>query len=142
EFVRGSFSVFDGFVVGIRAYLESVDQQYDAAWELAVRALELADDPLTEMVAPQMPPTYLRLIAKAMASLGGRELGLKAAQLLGASDRMLPPAHVATALERETRATAESAARTVLGDAEYEAGYAEGGNLSKEEATALVRRDR
>ncbi|MEV0095272.1 BTAD domain-containing putative transcriptional regulator [Streptomyces sp. NPDC050738] len=142
EFTKGSFSVFDGFVVGIRAHLSSVDGDHDTAWALAVDALKLADDPLTEMVAPQMPPVYLRIIARSMAGLGGTELGVKAAQLIGASDGLLSPSHVPTAVERETRDAAESATRAVLGDAAYETAHAEGGSLSKEEATALARRDR
>ncbi|WP_329116428.1 AfsR/SARP family transcriptional regulator [Streptomyces sp. NBC_01465] len=142
DFAKGAFSVFDGFVVGLRAWLDSVDQNHESAWDLALQALDLADDPLTTMIAPQMPATYLRLVAGAMAAIGGTDRARTAAQLLGASDGLLPVGHVPDTMERENRARAESAARAVLGDAAYEAAYAEGGGLSKEEATALARRDR
>lgn len=42
------------------------------------------------------------------------------------------------AQEREAVARAETAARAVLGDAAYEAAYAEGGDLSVAEAAALL----
>jgi hypothetical protein len=41
-------------------------------------------------------------------------------------------------MEVEVRDRAEKGARARLGDAAYEAAYAEGGGLSLEEATALI----
>jgi hypothetical protein len=50
------------------------------------------------------------------------------------------PRHPAcpSSLERETRDRAVARTRATLGDEAYEAAYAEGGDLSAEEAAALV----
>jgi hypothetical protein len=69
---------------------------------------------------------------------GRPERAPDAARLLGASDALLPPGHFAPRYERDNRAVSESAVRAVLGEAAYEAAYAEGGGLTLDEATALV----
>ncbi|MFE1715480.1 hypothetical protein, partial [Streptomyces sp. NPDC058728] len=61
-----------------------------------------------------------------------------AARLVGAYRRHLPPGHVPVTTERAEAALAEKLARAALGDAAYEAAYAEGGGLTLEEATALI----
>lgn len=54
--------------------------------------------------------------------------------------RSLPAGHFLTPLERANRERAEALARAALGDAGFDAAYAEGGGLTIEEATALVER--
>ncbi|MCF3125731.1 hypothetical protein IPZ68_39460 [Streptomyces arenae] len=61
-------------------------------------------------------------------------------RLLGAADRELPPAHVASTMEREIREEAERRTRAALTDEAYEAAYAQGGDLALDEVTALVHR--
>ncbi|KAA0931939.1 AfsR/SARP family transcriptional regulator [Streptomyces apricus] len=130
--------VFDGFVWGVEAWLDSMEGRYEDAVTKVRSALDRARDPLTQMIAPHMFSAHLTTAALALAGVqDGRRAG-DAARCLGAADGLLPPAHFRVAMERETRERAEAAARAALGDTEYETAYAQGDGLSYEEAVALV----
>ncbi|MFJ7154585.1 AfsR/SARP family transcriptional regulator [Streptomyces sp. NPDC101118] len=138
EFAYGAYAVFDGIVLGVLAWLDNVEGEYDAALARIRDSLEKAADPLTRMVAPQMAAVYLMTAAGALAGKGGEANAHRAARLLGAYQGLLPPGHFAPLMEREGRDWAAAEARAALGDAAYEAAYAEGGGLTLEEAAALV----
>ncbi|MFI8099701.1 AfsR/SARP family transcriptional regulator [Streptomyces sp. NPDC086023] len=138
EFAYGAYAVFDGIVLGVLAWLDNVEGEYDAALARIRDSLEKAADPLTRMVAPQMGAVYLMTAAGALAGKGGGANAHRAARLLGAYQGLLPPGHFAPLMEREGRDWAAANARAALGDAAYEAAYAEGGGLTLEEAAALV----
>ncbi|WP_030196729.1 BTAD domain-containing putative transcriptional regulator [Streptomyces sp. NRRL S-87] len=137
EFAYGAYAVFEGMVLGLLGWLDTLDGRYDSCLELTHRALVLSADPLARMVIPQMAAVHLMTAAGALARMGGQENAGRAARLLGAYAALLPPGHFAAGLEREGRDAATAAARAALGDAAYEAAYDEGGGLTLEEATAL-----
>ncbi|MFF3325913.1 BTAD domain-containing putative transcriptional regulator [Streptomyces sp. NPDC002889] len=137
EYLR-RLAVFEGVVLGCLGWLDVVDGHHAQALEVVRRALALSLAPLSMMIAPQMPAAHLLVAARALAGLGGEERARRAARLLGAYEGLLPPRHFPTTLERENRALAEQAARSLLGDVAFVAAYAEGGGLSIEEAAALV----
>ncbi|NXY96887.1 winged helix-turn-helix domain-containing protein [Streptomyces sp. BR123] len=139
EFAFGAYAIFDGFLLGIMAWLENQDGRPEEALVLLREAMgTAAQDPLALMVAPQMPAVYLMTAARSRAALGGPGQAYDAARLLGAYRALLPAGHFPVSIEREDSALAEELSRAVLGDAAYEAAYAEGGGLTLEEATALV----
>lgn len=138
EFAFGAFAIFDGFLLGTLAWLANREGGYEEALALMRRAMGAMQDPLARMVAPQMPAVYLMTAALSLVSLGGPSREYDAARLLGAYRALLPPRHFPVATEREDSARAEELARAALGDAAYEAAYAEGGGLTLEEATALI----
>ncbi|GHE53048.1 AfsR family transcriptional regulator [Streptomyces vinaceus] len=138
EFAFGAFAVFDGFLLGTMAWLENQQGRYGEALDLLRRAMTTAQDPLALMVAPQMPAVYLLTAAVSRAGLGGPGNARDAARLVGAHRALMPPLHFPVTMEREDAARAEELARAALGDAGYEAAYAEGGGLTLEEATALI----
>jgi hypothetical protein len=138
EFSIAHFVVFDAFILGSEAWVEAVDGRYEACLDKARQALERADDPLSEAIAPYMRPLYLAIAAIALAAPGGGGRAADAARCLGAARAMLPSIHVATSIEREAHTVAERHARTALGDEAFEAAFAEGGGLSPAEATALL----
>ncbi|MFF0214895.1 AfsR/SARP family transcriptional regulator [Streptomyces vinaceus] len=138
EFAFGAFAVFDGFLLGTMAWLENQQGRYGEALVLLRQAMATAQDPLALMVAPQMPAVYLLTAAVSRAGLGGPGDARDAARLVGAHRALMPPLHFPVTMEREDAARAEELARAALGDAGYEAAYAEGGGLTLEEATALV----
>ncbi|MFG3283722.1 BTAD domain-containing putative transcriptional regulator [Streptomyces sp. NPDC048111] len=142
EFHSANLMLFEGFVLGIRAWLDNEQGRFAEALPGAVIALDRAQEPLARMVAPEMVALHLITAARALAGLGGVGGGRDAARLIGAHDALVPPGHHASPVEVEQRRVAESAARALLDGAAYEAAYAEGGGLSAEEAAALVRRDR
>ncbi|MBD0747036.1 BTAD domain-containing putative transcriptional regulator [Streptomyces sp. CBMA152] len=144
EFKSANLSLFEGFVMGVRAWLNNAEGLFADGLRDARDALDRALDPLARMVAPQMIPVHLLSVAWPMAGLAepGADTARDAARLIGAHDALLPPAHVPTGLEKEQRAVVESAVRPLLDEAAYEAAYAEGDGLSVEEAVALARRDR
>ncbi|MGP9021114.1 BTAD domain-containing putative transcriptional regulator [Streptomyces sp. BR1] len=144
EFKSSNLSLFEGFVVGVRAWLNSTEGLFADGLRDAHDALDRALDPLARMVAPQMIPVHLLSVAWAMAGLAdpGTDAARDAARLIGAHDSLLPPVHVPTAMEKDQRTVVESAVRPLLDEAAYEAAYAEGDGLSIEEAVALARRDR
>ncbi|UUU42268.1 ATP-binding protein [Streptomyces sp. NBC_00162] len=138
EFAFGAFAIFDGFLLGTLAWLANQEGAYEDALALLRQAMGTVQDPLARMVAPQMPAVYLMTAALSLVSLGGPRREYDAARLLGAYRRLLPPGHFPVTTEREDSARAEELARAELGDAAYEAAYAEGGGLTLEEATALI----
>ena len=138
DFAAVSFVVFDGFVLGVEAWLDSMEGLHDEAVAKVRGALERAKDPLSRMIAPQMFSAHLSTAAVALAGIDGGRRAEDAARCLGAADGLLPPGHLRVVAEREMRARAEAAAREALDDRAYEAAYAEGGALSFDEAAALV----
>ena len=136
DLASDTLAIFEGIVIGFLAWLDAVDGRYAEACEGARTALASAMEPLSMMVAPQMPAAHVLTAARALAGAGD---ALVAARLLGAYEGLLPQRHFMTSLERENRRLAEDAARTALGDAAFEDAYAEGGGLTLEEAAALVR---
>ncbi|MGX5182168.1 AfsR/SARP family transcriptional regulator [Streptomyces avermitilis] len=132
------FVVFDGFVVGVEAWLDATEGRYADAVEKVRRALARAADQVTRVIAPHMFSVHLTTAAIALTGLDGGRRAPDAARCLAVCDQLLPPGHLPSVMEREVRAEAEAGVRAVLGDAAYEAAYAEGGGLSLEEAAALV----
>jgi tetratricopeptide (TPR) repeat protein len=138
DFAAVRFAVFDGFVLGVEAWLDALEGLYDEAVVKVRGALERANDPLTQMIAPHMFSTHLTTAALALTGADGGRRARDAVRCLGAANGLLPPAHVRVAVEREMREQAETAAREALDEAAYDAAYAEGDGLSFEEAAALV----
>ncbi|MGW2842761.1 AfsR/SARP family transcriptional regulator [Streptomyces sp. NPDC001493] len=138
EFHSQTLAIFEGFVAGVVAWLDNEEGLYARALDQAVKAVERANDRLAQMVAPQMTSIHLVTAAWAMAGLGTEESAMDAARVLGTQAGRLSPLHVPTRVEKQNLANAERAARAVIGDAAFEAAYAEGGDLSLEEATALA----
>ncbi|EFL14849.1 multi-domain regulatory protein [Streptomyces sp. C] len=138
EFAMGAFAVFDVFLLSTTAWLDNKEGKYEDALRLAREAAGAVRHPLAMMVAPYMPALYLLTAAVARLGLGGPERAYEAARLVGAYRAQLPAGHVPVSSEREDAAHTEEGARAALGDAAYEAAYAEGGGLSLEEATALI----
>ncbi|MFF7363027.1 BTAD domain-containing putative transcriptional regulator [Streptomyces sp. NPDC008125] len=138
EFHSQTLAIFEGFVAGVVAWLDNEEGLYADALDTALKAVERANHRLSQMVAPQMTPIHLVSAAWALAGLGGEERGRDAARLLGAQAAHLSRKHVPTTVERQNLVRAEEAARAAIGDAAFEAAYAEGADLSLEEATALA----
>ncbi|MBT2493344.1 winged helix-turn-helix domain-containing protein [Streptomyces sp. ISL-96] len=138
SFNRSNLAIFEGYVVGLLAWMDNLDGRYEEALGQARQALERSREPLSRMVAPHMPVVHMITAARALAGLGSPDRARDAARLIGGSQALLPAGHFATAQEREAVADAEAAARAALGDTAYEAAYAEGGGLTLEEAAALV----
>ncbi|MGW3813795.1 AfsR/SARP family transcriptional regulator [Streptomyces sp. NPDC005046] len=138
DFGAGSFVVFDGFMLGIEAWLDAIDGRSESALDKARLAMARSTDRLSRMIAPHMPSAHLTTAAIALADLDGGRRARDAARLLGAADALLPPGHFAGPMEAEVRAQAETGVRALLDDGVYEAAYAEGGGFSEEEAAALI----
>ncbi|MFD8418419.1 BTAD domain-containing putative transcriptional regulator [Streptomyces sp. NPDC059466] len=138
DFEAVTFVVFDGFVLGIEAWLDALEGLHEAALVKVRRALERAGDPLSQLIAPHMTSAHLTTAAVALTGLDGGRRVRDAAVLLGAADRLLPPGHFVGPMEDEVRVRAEAGVRALLDDGTYESAYAEGGALSLEEAAALV----
>ncbi|WOX15610.1 AfsR family transcriptional regulator [Streptomyces sp. N50] len=141
QFTISHFVVFDAYILGLEAWVATVDDDYDEALDKIRRALHRAGDPLSEAIAPHMTPLYLGLAAIALAETDGGGRARDAVRCLVTARALLPSGHVATSMEREVYLQAERHARAALGDEAYEtcaAGYAEGDGLSLEEAVALV----
>ncbi|MER6562588.1 BTAD domain-containing putative transcriptional regulator [Streptomyces sp. NPDC001027] len=135
-FAFGHFAVFDAFILGAEAWIEVVDGRYEEALPGIRSALGRATDPVSRAVAPHLRSFYLSIAATALVYRdGGAEAG---ARCLGAAAALLPARHVPPRLEREARELALSRTRAALGDERFERAYAEGGDLSYEEAAALV----
>ncbi|MFE1266248.1 BTAD domain-containing putative transcriptional regulator [Streptomyces sp. NPDC058758] len=139
EFGSETLSVFEGFTLGVLAWLDVTEKEYASALGRAAEAYGRSLGPLSMMVMPQMPGIHLVVAAWALAGLGG-ESARTAAVLLGARDALVPEGHLEPAMERENLARATELARAALGDAAFEAAHAEGGGLSAEEAAALLGR--
>ncbi|MEV5790412.1 BTAD domain-containing putative transcriptional regulator [Streptomyces sp. NPDC052192] len=138
QFGASTFMVFDGFVVGLEAWLDTIDGRYESALDNARRAVRQSIDPLAKMIAPHMVSAHLTTAAIALTGLDGGRRARDAARLLGAADGLLPPGHFAGPMEAEVRRQAETGARALLEEADFAAAYAEGDGLSAEEAAALV----
>ncbi|MDH6216564.1 AfsR/SARP family transcriptional regulator [Streptomyces pseudovenezuelae] len=138
EFGISHFVIFDAFILGAESWLEAAAGDYDLSLDKARQALVRAADPLSEAMAPHMRSLYLALAAIGLAEVDGGSRARDGARCLGAARAELPAAHCSTSMEREVYERAERHTRAALGDAAYEAAYAEGGGLSTEEATALV----
>ncbi|MDQ0813787.1 putative ATPase/DNA-binding SARP family transcriptional activator [Streptomyces sp. B3I7] len=139
EFKAVGFPVFDALVHGLDAWLDTLEGRYEEALVRVREALRSAGDRLIQVMAPQMGSTYLVVAALTLAGLDGG-IRTDAARCLGAADALLPNGHLLNVAERASRQEAERRLRELLGDQAYEAAYAEGGGLTLEEATALVRR--
>ncbi|WCD96406.1 BTAD domain-containing putative transcriptional regulator [Streptomyces sp. HUAS 31] len=138
QFKIAHFIVFDAFILGSESWLDALDGRYQESLETIRKALERAEDPLAAAIAPQMQSAYLTTAAFALARVDGGCRAGDAARCLGAADAMQPHRHVPSCQEREVHQRAVERTRAVLGDAAYEAAYAEGGGLSPREAAALV----
>ncbi|GAA3479004.1 AfsR/SARP family transcriptional regulator [Streptomyces yanii] len=138
EFRSETVAIFDGFVLGGMAWLDNEDGLHADALDRGRQALVRSQDPLSQMVAPQMSALHLVTVAWALGGLGGERRAADAARLLGAREGLLPTGHVEASLERDNHARAVELVRAVLGEASYAAAYAEGGGLTLAEAAALV----
>ncbi|KUO23073.1 AfsR/SARP family transcriptional regulator [Streptomyces dysideae] len=138
QFKLAHFVIFDAYILGAEAWVDAVDGRYPESLATIRRALAHAEDPLSEAIAPQMRSGYLTIAAFALARVDGGRRARDAARFLGAADALLPPRHVASTQEREVYDRAVRHTRAVLGDAAYEAAYAEGGGFSSREAAALL----
>lgn len=139
DFKDRDVAIFGGFVHGVLAWLDNLDGDHVSALSNALTALESAREPLSMMVAPQMPSAYVTAMAQAIAGFEGTDAARDAVRLLGFQERLLPQGHVPTVMERRNWALTEQAARDRLGDgAVYTAAYEQGGGLTFDEATALA----
>ncbi|MGW5850323.1 AfsR/SARP family transcriptional regulator [Streptomyces sp. NPDC055254] len=138
EFAFGAYAVFDVFLLAMLAWLDNQQGRYEEALARIRTGVARAQDPMAVMVAPQLPAVFLLTAAVALVPPDGPGRPYDAARLLGAYRAHLPPGHFQVSTERADAALAERLARAALGDAGYEAAYAEGGGLTLEEATALV----
>jgi predicted ATPase len=103
EFAAVHFVVFDGYVLGVEAWLNAVDGLYDEAVPQVRGALERAQDPLSVMISPNMMSAHLTTAALALSGADGGQRVRDAARCLGASDGLLPPGHFRSAMERDVR---------------------------------------
>ncbi|CAM5670928.1 hypothetical protein SSPIM334S_08548 [Streptomyces spiroverticillatus] len=151
NFDNGNLMIFDGFSLGLLAWVANQEESYEEAIGLVGYALERSHSQLSLMVAPQMPAVHLMTAAGTLAGLATMEsdpdrrasLAVDAGRLLGAYEKHLPDGHFVNGQESHARDTAVRLTRTLLDDDAYARAYAEGGGLPLEEATALVyaRRD-
>ncbi|WP_223774283.1 BTAD domain-containing putative transcriptional regulator [Streptomyces sp. 135] len=137
EFTMVGYTVFDSFVLGLQAWLDTLDGRCAEGVAVARVAIQEARAPLSLMVAPHGVAAQLRIAARALAGLDGGSRAADAARLLAVAEREHPAGHFPNAMEREIHEDAARLARAALGAAAYEAAYAEGGDLTLDEATAL-----
>ncbi|MEU7579137.1 BTAD domain-containing putative transcriptional regulator [Streptomyces sp. NPDC041068] len=130
-------AVFDSFVLGLEAWLNTLEGRYAEAVDGARTAVEKARDVLSALVAPQGTAVHLRIAARALAEIDGGSRAADAARILAVADREAQPGHFLNAMEQEIHGAAVDLTRAALGDAAYDIAYEEGGGLSLEEATAL-----
>ncbi|SEF08898.1 BTAD domain-containing putative transcriptional regulator [Streptomyces sp. Ag109_O5-10] len=139
EFKISHFVVFDALILTQEAWVDALEGLHAEALGRARNALRLAADPLSEAITPHLPSVCLAVAAISLARLDGGVRALDAARCLGAADALLPPGHVQVGLERTARDRSEAAVRAALADdAAYGSAYAEGGDLSRAEVTALL----
>jgi predicted ATPase/DNA-binding SARP family transcriptional activator/tetratricopeptide (TPR) repeat protein len=138
EFEAVDFVLFAGFVLGLEAWLMTMDGRHTEARERVRKAFDQAMDPLAQTITPQLPASHLVTAAVAVTGVDGGARAGDAARLLGASDAHLPRGHHPSPLEAEGRARAEAGVRARLDDEAYEAAYGEGAGLTLEEAGALI----
>ncbi len=82
---------FDSIVLGLEAWLDTVEERYEDAAGKVRTALERASDRMTRVVAPHLPSVHLCIAAIVLAEADGGTRVLDAARCLGAADRLLPP---------------------------------------------------
>ncbi|CAL9591954.1 hypothetical protein SUDANB145_05244 [Streptomyces sp. enrichment culture] len=138
HFTITHFVVFDAFILGAESWIDALEGHYDTALDKARRALERSDDPLAVAIAPHMRSVHLAIAALPLARVDGGRRARDAARCLGAAAALRPSGQVEEGMERAVRVRATEWARAALGDAEYEAAYAEGAGLSAAEAGALI----
>ncbi|MFD3918105.1 BTAD domain-containing putative transcriptional regulator [Streptomyces sp. NPDC058595] len=139
EFKHSNLRIFEGFVFGLLGWLENLDTRYGAGLDWSRRALELSNDAMSRIVAPQMSAVHLLTAGWALAGLGGPERVRDGARLIGAYEANLPRGHYRASHERENREAAEAAVRAGgLDGAAYEEALAEGRALTLDEAFALA----
>ncbi|NYE40449.1 BTAD domain-containing putative transcriptional regulator [Streptomyces fulvorobeus] len=138
EFRSETVAIFDGFVLGRLAWLDNIEGDHVTALDRSLRAVERSRERLSMMVAPHMTSTHLIEVAWALGGLGGPVAGADAARVLGVREALSPKGHVLTSLERESLARAAEIVRSAIGEAAFTAAYAEGGDLTLEEVTALA----
>ncbi|MGW2046941.1 BTAD domain-containing putative transcriptional regulator [Streptomyces sp. NPDC001858] len=138
DFTHGRFVLFDAFILGAEACLDTIDDRDTEALPRIRVALARATDPLPIAVAPHLRSFYLFIAATALGGVDGGSRAADGARCLGAADRLRPPRHVPPRMEREVRDLAVARLRAALAERDFETAYAEGGGLSYEEATALV----
>ncbi|MCM2391010.1 AfsR/SARP family transcriptional regulator [Streptomyces albipurpureus] len=138
QFRRNTMAIFEGMLIGMLAWLDLGDGEYESARTKALDALERARDRLSVMVAPQLLSVQLVTLASALVG-GWPDRAESAALLLGVAGASIPPGYTSTRNEREIRTSAEAEVRAVLGHQAYESAYARGGGLSLDEAAALAR---
>ncbi|MDQ8701347.1 BTAD domain-containing putative transcriptional regulator [Streptomyces sp. LHD-70] len=138
QYFSGPAVMFKGVLHGIYGWLDILDGRHEEAYEHATAAFRWSQDPVAAMIAPHMASVQLALCAWALAGRAEPEAAYVGARLLGASDALLPSGHRPARQERLQRDTAEQAVRDILGDEAYERGHAEGGDLTLEEAAALL----
>ncbi|MEU3710179.1 AfsR/SARP family transcriptional regulator [Streptomyces catenulae] len=141
--VRGESLLWgpDMLVGMVDAALVTVDVEEgrsDGLLERLRSALGRMQDEVARLVAPDLPVAQLLTGARVVLAVRGAAAGPDAARLVGAYDALWAPGHVAPRAIRYLRERAEAEARAAVGDAAYARGYAEGGGLSLEQATALV----
>ncbi|MEU4174213.1 BTAD domain-containing putative transcriptional regulator [Streptomyces sp. NPDC026589] len=138
EFSSRTVGVFDGFVLGVLAWLDNLEGAYASALDVALAALGRSQDRISAMMAPFMASMQLTTIARALAGLDGAGAPEAAARLLGLQAALLPAGHLPTTLERQALDDAKQAVRARIGDETYTAAYRDGADLTLEEAAALA----
>ncbi|MEU9581667.1 ATP-binding protein, partial [Streptomyces chilikensis] len=139
EFPAAAFIVFDSFITGSEALLDAMDEgRSDEALDRVRRALVGAGDALARTIAPHIRTFLLTVASVALAAVDGGRRARDGARCLGAAVAAMGHDHLSGVAERRLRDHAETVLRAALGDAAYEAAYAEGRGLPVEEAAALV----
>lgn len=91
EFSSRTVGVFDGFVLGMLAWLDNLDGDHASALDTALTALGRSQDRLSALMAPFMASMQLMTMARALAGLDGEGAPEAAARLLGLQAALLPP---------------------------------------------------
>ncbi|MEU5012877.1 BTAD domain-containing putative transcriptional regulator [Streptomyces sp. NPDC021749] len=138
QFIPRAPDVFHGLLEASLVSLDVEEGHTEGVLPRFRTALALMQDELTQMVAPDLPVIQLLTGARVLMAVRGEAAGRDAARLVGAYDALRAASHVPTLVTRDERARTEAAARTLLDDETYARAYAEGGDLSLEEATALI----
>ncbi|MEU1310843.1 BTAD domain-containing putative transcriptional regulator [Streptomyces cinnamoneus] len=138
DFDDRAIAVFEGLMAGLLAWSDTLLGRPQEALPRVRVALEKCEDPLSQLIAPQLLTAALLHGAHAHAALGGEEHALTAARLLGACETLRYPGFRIPSMETEIRDWAEERAKAVLGEELYGQAHAEGTGLSPAEAGALV----